>query len=396
MSSKAKVSSKAPTTKIGADGTAKRNIIRKAGGGGGGGGGGGDRKSGVKGGILDDGTMYDDRYYLSKDDPVYDSAEEEGTDGRYEYVPPTTVYTFTESRDELAEAKINLTTFKKAIEPIIAEYFTSGDVENLILSVTELAAPQWSYELVKRSINMSLDKADRERELVSRMFSTAYPKLLSSNMVGKGFERIFELADEIEMDCPDARNQIATFLARAVVDEVVPPSFLSDPVVCNIGGDIVMHAKRLLSRDHAGAQLERIWGPGDGRPVKDLKIAIDLLLKEYLENGLCDEAARCIREINGEFYHHEIIKRAITNSLDRSEASQQSMSDLLNYLVSRDIVSQTQCIQGFRRVYGIVSDLTIDTPNALALIHEFTQRAIDGGVLTADCAAFLEKSGTDE
>ena len=38
-------------------------------------------------------------------------------------------------------------------------------------------------------------------------------------MIGKGFERLFELADELEKDVPMARDNISTYLARCVVDE---------------------------------------------------------------------------------------------------------------------------------------------------------------------------------
>lgn len=57
------------------------------------------------------------------------------------------------------------------------------------------------------------------RELVSQLFSVSYPDILSASMIGKGFERLFELADELEKDVPTARDNIATFLARCVVDE---------------------------------------------------------------------------------------------------------------------------------------------------------------------------------
>lgn len=30
-----------------------------------------------------------------------------------------------------------------------------------------------------------------------------------------------------------------------------------------------------IRRDHVLSRLERVWGPGDGRPVEDLKVAID-------------------------------------------------------------------------------------------------------------------------
>ena len=75
---------------------------------------------------------------------------------------------------------------------------------------------------------------------------------------------MFEIVDEIEKDGPMARDMVATFVSRAVVDEVLPPSFLSDAVVCNLGGDVVEKAKRKLSRDHGGGLLSRSWGPGNG------------------------------------------------------------------------------------------------------------------------------------
>ena len=57
------------------------------------------------------------------------------------------------------------------------------------------------------------------RELISQLISTCYPNVLSASMIGKGFERLFELAAELEKDVPSARDNISTFLARCVVDE---------------------------------------------------------------------------------------------------------------------------------------------------------------------------------
>ena len=77
---------------------------------------------------------------------------------------------------------------------------------------------------------------------------------------------MFEFVDDLEIDAPGAASTVAAFLARAVVDEVLPPSFLIDPTVVNLGGDVVEMTKRMLSRDHQHSRVEKIWGPGDGRP----------------------------------------------------------------------------------------------------------------------------------
>jgi len=280
-------------------------------------------------------------------------------------------------------SKITLSAYKRKIEPLISEYFVHGDVGEILRSLQEVDAPEYSYEFVKRLVNMSFDKTDRERELSSKLFVSAYPDMLSSNMIGKGFERLFELIDEIEVDVPVARDMLATYLARAVVDEVLPPSFLSDPVVCNLGGDIVDQAKRMLSRDHGGALLEKVWGPGDGRPVEELKVAVDMLLQEYLLSGDIDEGCRCIKELGSPHFNYEVVKRAVVQSLDKPEIKRAEMSALLKALNERDQLSTQQAVKGFNRLYAIMSDLVLDTPTASSIIAEFTAQAIADGILPA-------------
>jgi programmed cell death protein 4 len=249
------------------------------------------------------------------------------------------------------------------------------------LKLQDIDAIEYSYEFVKRVINKSCDKGDRERELVSHLLSALYPDVFSSNAIGKGFERLFEIVDEIEKDCPAARNILATFLARAVIDEILPPSFLADAVVCTLGKEIVEHAKHMLSQHHAGAKLEHSWGPGDGRPVEELKVAIDQLLQEYLLSKDEVEAVRCITELNSPLYFHEIVKRAVYNAMDKPTADQEHMSALLKKLAQAELLSPQQAEKGFNRLYRLLPDLALDTPSAVQVLENFTLRAKRDGVL---------------
>ena len=86
--------------------------------------------------------------------------------------------------------------------------------------MTEIKAPFFHYELVKRAVALALGKKDRERELVSRMLSDLYPSVLTMEQVGKGFERLFELADDLALDTPLAKGLLSRFVGRAIVDEV--------------------------------------------------------------------------------------------------------------------------------------------------------------------------------
>ena len=72
---------------------------------------------------------------------------------------------------------------------------------------------------------------------------------------------------------------LGSFLARAVIDEVLPPAFLSNRNNTHPGDEVVAKAVSLLSREHCSARLEKVWGPGDGRSVEELKDIMDQLLK---------------------------------------------------------------------------------------------------------------------
>jgi programmed cell death protein 4 len=366
--------SSAPVTKT-KEGSAKRNILRK-------GTPGVIRKENSARGSsgIDDGSVNPISGAIDDGDPNYDSEEEWDSFGlKYDRKNHQNVRSWGESM--VGDSKMTLTTYKKDITPIIKEYLRTGDVDEALEKLDQVAAPEYGYEFIKRSINTSFDMSDRERERLSKLISIAYPDVFSSNMIGKGFERLFELVDEIEKDCPNCREMLSIFLARCVVDEVLPPSFLSDSVVKNLGGDIVNHTKRMLSRDHAGAKLERIWGPGDGRPVSEMKIAIDQLLEEYLISKDLDEACRCIKELNAPDFFHEIIKRAVVHILDKSEDNQQAMSNLFIVLVERDMLTTAQATKAFKRLYDILDDLLLDIPIAGKVLAKFTAWAIEENIL---------------
>ena len=160
---------------ITAIGSPKRNILRK----------GGpfiERKScaaGSQGSLCNDGsTQLEYGCPLEYGDPNYDS--EEDVKG---FIPDA--FHQVRGDDDVRLSKMTLTAYKRTIEPLITEYFTTGDPADMILNIQEIGAPEYAYECVKRAVNMSLDKTDRERELVSQLISIGYPDTFSANMIGK-------------------------------------------------------------------------------------------------------------------------------------------------------------------------------------------------------------------
>jgi len=85
--------------------------------------------------------------------------------------------------------------------------------------------------------------------------------------------------NDLSIDIPDAKIMVGCFLARGIVDEVLPPSFVSKRNNLYPGDEVVEKALSLLTREHCTARLEKVWGPGDGRPVAELKTVIDQLIE---------------------------------------------------------------------------------------------------------------------
>ena len=201
---------------------------------------------------------------------------------------------------------------------------------------------------------------------------------------------------------------VACFLARAVVDEVLPPAFLSQENNERPGDAVIARAIGLLNREHSTARLEKIWGPGDGRPVQELKQDMDQLLQEYLASRELDEAARCVKELDAKHFHHELVKRGVVCAMEQdgakhaallaanggdddvtTEANGKShelsnldaMSALFGFLVRNAIVSDNQVKKGVVRLHQLLDDIQLDVPSAPALLESFEAMAMEQGCL---------------
>ena len=58
--------------------------------------------------------------------------------------------------------------------------------------------------------------------------STSNMQVISGQQMQRGFRHLVGAAADLRLDVPDAAAQIATFIARAVIDDVLPPAFVED------------------------------------------------------------------------------------------------------------------------------------------------------------------------
>ena len=70
---------------------------------------------------------------------------------------------------------------------------------------------------------------------------------------------------------------------------------------------------------------------------------MNLLLKEYLSSGDCEEAVRCLRELEVPHFHHELVYEAVVLVLEDSrEQTARMICSLLQYMAVTTIITQDQ------------------------------------------------------
>eukprot|EP01025_Chloroclados_australasicus_P016432 TRINITY_DN1825_c0_g1_i1.p1 TRINITY_DN1825_c0_g1~~TRINITY_DN1825_c0_g1_i1.p1 ORF type:complete len:701 (-),score=132.04 TRINITY_DN1825_c0_g1_i1:372-2474(-) len=290
-----------------------------------------------------------------ENDPLYDPDEDDGT----------------------------VQAYKDDVMTILLEYLENGDLNELLQSVQELSLPQYDYYLVKRAITIAMDRKDREREMVSVMLFAINRQVVMPDQISKGFISLLEGLDDLLLDVPNAVDLLALFMARAVVDDVLPYHFVYRlvPVSGTHIEDVKQKCDTYLKGRHAEERLARCWGAGAGMNIDETKEKMKIALKEYLVASQdVEEVQRCLHELGVPFFHHEFVKQAVTMALEQQE-HQKLVIQLLKQLSDMGVLSPQQLVQGYSRVSANMEDLALDIPNAPEQYAQFVEESKAIGLL---------------
>jgi len=275
-------------------------------------------------------------------------------------------------------------------ELLVREYLQSGDVEECAKNMKATSDSFDQAYFVKKAVFTAMDKQAYERELVSKLLSSLYSRVLSPKEIEAGFELALDGLEDISLDIPDAPDLLAKFLARAVVDEIIPPAFLThaakapQPASAKARNAINL-ANGLINEHHRGERLAHVWGPGDLKSVKRLKEEVRLLLLEFVVNQDLSEADQSLRKLNAPSFHFQVVKLAIRIMLEKnSPDSTARIAKLLKYFVDVGLISLAHVVKGFSCCFDSLDDLKLDYPNADKQLVEFVQLAKSEGWLPSD------------
>ncbi|KAG2320970.1 hypothetical protein Bca52824_014183 [Brassica carinata] len=280
---------------------------------------------------------------------------------------------------------------------IVEEYFSTNDVVSVANELKELGMAEYRYYFVKKLVSMAMDRNDKEKEMAAFLLSTLYADVIDPPEVYRGFNKLVASADDLSVDIPDAVDVLAVFVARAIVDDILPPAFLKKQMNLlpddSKGVEVLKKAEKsyLAAPLHAEV-VEKRWGGADNWTAEDVKGRINELLKEYVMSGDKKEAFRCIKGLKVPFFHHEIVKRALIMAMERQKA-QVKLLDLLKEAVEVGLINTTQVTKGFSRIIDSIEDLSLDIPEARSVLQSFISKAASEGWL---CASSLKTLSSGE
>lgn len=260
---------------------------------------------------------------------------------------------------------------------IINEFFISGDLEEAEKSINEFNAEHQHHIFVKKAIFVAMEKKAYERELVSKMLSAFYNTVLSSSKISQGFHYALDSLEDASLDIPDAKDTLAKFLARAIIDEILPPKFLRtcDKIAkTKTAKEAIVLAQGHINQSHGSERLSRIWGPGDLSSVKRLKLEARAIFAEYFVTEDLKEAEDCLRRLNAPSFHFQVVKQAVRLALENFQESSKIMT-VLKYFVETGLISQNQLVQGFRCCVETLNDTVLDLPGADVLLAKLMEQA---------------------
>jgi len=269
------------------------------------------------------------------------------------------------------------------VQVVLNEFYTSGDEKDTAASFKELVPVEAHAQFVKKLLIFAMERQAFEREHASRLLSYLYNKELTPTELIEGFQSALDAVDDFTLDVVNGVDYLAKFLARAIVDEVIPPAFLKNAHTKTAKAkEVITLATGLVTEKHGSARLCHIWGPGDLSSVKRLKEEVSTLIGEYFTNDDAQEAYNSIRNLNAPSFHPQLVKQAVRYAFEHQNISK--ISSLLKFLSETGLISTDHTVKGVKMILATKDDIKLDVPNVDKLLPELVVLAKQDKWLPAD------------
>ena len=294
---------------------------------------------------------------LEENDPMYELIEEED----FFRVP--------EKIKKQSKEK-NLQIPLPPIQIIVNDFLHEGSTEEALKSIQSYNLSLNALQhFVKRVISYALENHAYERELTSQLLcAMVLEKVLENEMPQLCFDLVLENILDIILDSPDAVLLVAKFIARAIADEIVPPSYLKTAKISEenkLGHQVLNEVQALLKERSFGQRAEHIWGVGDFSSVKKLKEEARLIFSEYVISEEKDDALQNLKDLGTPAFNFQVITQGLRLAIESQNSSHiQKTLDLIQFFEKVGAISQGEIQKGFKNCQTYLKDLALDVPTS--------------------------------
>jgi len=283
--------------------------------------------------------------------------------------------------DDIIDGVENADPILKKIQSIIEDYLASGSLNEAIPAVQEAKFHNHS-NFIRKAMLVSMERQPFERELVSQLIAALRMDIVPEDQYDEAFQIFLNKLPQITIDIPQAVDMLSKFLARAVLDEVVSPSFVR---TCNLAHlqaeECVTLVQSLVHQKHRIHRIQHIWGPADLNSIKRLKEEMKTIVEEFISNGDVNEAQRNLTLLKVPHFSFHFVKQSVRMALEVTPQQQKQISSLLSELYQADVIGSGQIRKGFECVEENLNDIKLDVPTAETTYAELKKNAIAGGWL---------------
>jgi len=288
---------------------------------------------------------------------------------------------------EIVQQLVELQDFKKACNSIVVDYLASDGAESVGDIGPRLKGGR-GHEFVRRAVNISLDREDKQRELVCVLLT----KLRDIRVINEddflwGFSHLLGSIEDLIIDCPNAVDLVSKFLIRAVTDEVIPPAFLEHAVRLGLGNDMGVECATIAKDavDNAEvewAELRNVWNctvpENRHHDESHWKKEAALALVEYFNshdkaefwNNMRDWITTTSRAIR-------IVKDSILKAMDGTPNDCLAVVELIQYGIKHEEIRESDLYRAMAELDAATDDMKLDIPDYEDMLNTF------GGLLRA-------------
>ncbi|KAF1319728.1 Eukaryotic translation initiation factor, partial [Globisporangium splendens] len=118
---------------------------------------------------------------------------------------------------------LSAAAFEKKVKSILEEYVEMRDIEEATQCFVELASDEHHALIATQSLNIGLEKGNKERAAISSFLAGLHErKVLSSDAIVTPLHELLEFAEDMEIDIPLTLQYIAEMIAPCVASGAVP------------------------------------------------------------------------------------------------------------------------------------------------------------------------------